>query len=162
MEAGSESTTLLEELRGKLDGLVDPASGRVGITGVFPCDMTYAGPYVDNAPDLLIGYGEGFRASWDSVMGKVTQTIFEDNLKAWSGDHCIDPRLVPGVLFANRRIDAPQSRHRRCRADAVKTLRPRTAGSSGWKGVECHDLAEQWNRAAQSRLFRGCPGRALR
>lgn len=106
VEAGSESTTLLEELRGKLDGLVDPASGRVGITGVFPCDMTYAGPYVDNAPDLLIGYGEGFRASWDSVMGKVTQTIFEDNLKAWSGDHCIDPRLVPGVLFANRRIDA--------------------------------------------------------
>jgi bisphosphoglycerate-independent phosphoglycerate mutase (AlkP superfamily) len=37
-------------------------------------------------------------------MGKVTGQIFEDNLKAWSGDHCIDPRLVPGVLFCNRRI----------------------------------------------------------
>ncbi|MBZ5574785.1 MAG: hypothetical protein LAO09_23260, partial [Acidobacteriia bacterium] len=24
--------------------------------------------------------------------------------KAWSGDHCIDPRLVPGVLFCNRKI----------------------------------------------------------
>jgi hypothetical protein len=59
---------------------------------------------VDNAPDLIVGYGEGFRASWDSVMGKVTGTIFEDNLKAWSGDHCVDPRLVPGVLFSNRRI----------------------------------------------------------
>jgi bisphosphoglycerate-independent phosphoglycerate mutase (AlkP superfamily) len=22
----------------------------------------------------------------------------------WSGDHCIDPRFVPGVLFSNRRI----------------------------------------------------------
>ena len=61
-------------------------------------------PYVDNAPDLIVGYGEGFRASWDSVMGKVTTAIFEDNLKAWSGDHCVDPRLVPGVLFSNRKI----------------------------------------------------------
>jgi bisphosphoglycerate-independent phosphoglycerate mutase (AlkP superfamily) len=37
-------------------------------------------------------------------MGKVTTAIFEDNLKAWSGDHCVDPRLVPGVLFSNRKI----------------------------------------------------------
>ena len=56
------------------------------------------------APDLLVGYGDGYRASWDSVMGKVTGQIFEDNLKAWSGDHCIDPRLVPGVLFSSHKI----------------------------------------------------------
>jgi len=37
-------------------------------------------------------------------MGKVTAQIFEDNMKAWSGDHCIDPRLVPGVLFSNQKI----------------------------------------------------------
>jgi len=104
VEAGAESEYLKEDLRGKLDGLVDPASGKVGITGMFDCDAVYAGPYVDNAPDLIVGYGEGFRASWDSVMGKVTTTIFEDNLKAWSGDHCVDPRLVPGVLFSNRNI----------------------------------------------------------
>ena len=104
IEPGTDADALKEELRRKLDGLVDPASGRVGITGVFDCDSVYAGPYVDNAPDLIVGYGEGFRASWDSVMGKVTSQIFEDNLKAWSGDHCIDPRLVPGVLFCNQKI----------------------------------------------------------
>jgi predicted AlkP superfamily phosphohydrolase/phosphomutase len=104
VEAGAEADELKEELRSKLDGLVDPASGKIGITGMFDCDAVYAGPYVDNAPDLIVGYGEGFRASWDSVMGKVTGTIFEDNLKAWSGDHCVDPRLVPGVLFSNRKI----------------------------------------------------------
>ncbi|MBZ5599849.1 MAG: alkaline phosphatase family protein [Acidobacteriia bacterium] len=100
----SAAETLKDELRTKLNGLADPASGRIGITGVFDCDAVYAGPYVDNAPDLIVGYGDGFRASWDSVMGKVTEKIFEDNLKAWSGDHCIDPRLVPGVLFCNRKI----------------------------------------------------------
>jgi predicted AlkP superfamily phosphohydrolase/phosphomutase len=104
VQPGPEAEVLRQELRSKLNGLVDPSSGRVSITGVFDCDAIYAGPYVDNAPDLIVGYGEGFRASWDSVMGKVTSQVFEDNLKAWSGDHCIDPRLVPGVLFANRKI----------------------------------------------------------
>src|ERR1700730_8648850 len=104
IEPGTSSDTLKEELRRKLDGVIDPASGRVGITGVFDCDSVYPGPYVDNAPDLIVGYGDGFRASWDSVMGKVTSQIFEDNLKAWIGDNCIDPRLVPGVLFSNRKI----------------------------------------------------------
>jgi hypothetical protein len=32
--------------------------------------------------------------------------MFQDNVKAWSGDHSIDPRLVPGVLFCSRPIDA--------------------------------------------------------
>jgi predicted AlkP superfamily phosphohydrolase/phosphomutase len=101
---GAEAEALKAELCAKLNGLKDPETSGIGITGVFDCDATYAGPYVDNAPDLIVGYGEGFRASWDSVMGKVTTQIFEDNLKAWSGDHCIDPRLVPGVLFSNRKI----------------------------------------------------------
>ena len=100
----AEAESLKEELRSKLDGLKDPESGKAGIRNVFDCDATYAGPYVENAPDLLVGYAAGYRASWDSVMGKVTTQIFEDNLKAWSGDHCIDPREVPGVLFSNRKI----------------------------------------------------------
>ena len=36
---------------------------------------------------------------------QVNGSVFEDNDKAWSGDHCVDPLLVPGVLFSNRRID---------------------------------------------------------
>jgi predicted AlkP superfamily phosphohydrolase/phosphomutase len=118
----AEAEALKNELRTKLNGLVDPASGRVGVTGVFDCDAVYAGPYVDNAPDLIIGYGDGFRASWDSVMGKVTSQIFEDNLKAWSGDHCIDPRLVPGVLFRNRKNCGGKTRDRRRGADHPEVI----------------------------------------
>ena len=106
VEPGAPAEALKEELRQKLDGLVDPESGKVGITGVFPCDQVYAGPYTGNAPDLIIGYGEGYRSSWDAVTGKVTDRIFEDNNKAWSGDHCVDPRLVPGVLFCNHAIES--------------------------------------------------------
>jgi predicted AlkP superfamily phosphohydrolase/phosphomutase len=104
VQPGPESEALRRELKQKLQGLADPQSGKIGITGVFDCDDVFAGPYAGNAPDLIVGYGAGYRASWDSVTGKVTSAIFEDNTKAWSGDHCIDPRLVPGVLFSNRKI----------------------------------------------------------
>lgn len=100
----AEVDALQDELREKLNGLIDPASGTIGVTGVFVTDEFYRGPYSENAPDLLVGYGAGYRASWDSVMGKVTSQIFEDNTKAWSGDHCIDPRLVPGVLFSSHKF----------------------------------------------------------
>jgi hypothetical protein len=55
---------------------------------------------------LIVGYADGYRASWDAAVGKVTPNVFENNQKAWSGDHCIDPHLVPGVLFCNRKIAA--------------------------------------------------------
>jgi predicted AlkP superfamily phosphohydrolase/phosphomutase len=54
---------------------------------------------------MIVGYNEGYRVSWDSVTGKVDSTLFEDNTKAWSGDHCIDPRIVPGIIFCNRKIN---------------------------------------------------------
>jgi bisphosphoglycerate-independent phosphoglycerate mutase (AlkP superfamily) len=38
----------------------------------------------------------------------VSGPVFEDNVKPWSGDHCIDPRLVPGVFFCNRKVDAKE------------------------------------------------------
>ena len=47
----------------------------------------------------------GYRASWDCAVGKVDDTILEDNTKSWSGDHCIDPIEVPGVFFCNYPID---------------------------------------------------------
>jgi predicted AlkP superfamily phosphohydrolase/phosphomutase len=100
----AEAETVKQELKAKLTGLADPANGAVGITGVFITGNVYDGPYTENAPDLLVGYGAGYRASWDSVLGKVTSKIFEDNVKAWSGDHCIDPRLVPGVLFSSHKF----------------------------------------------------------
>ena len=51
---------------------------------------------------VIVGYNRGYRASWEGAVGRVTAEVLTDNSKAWSGDHCIDPRLVPGVLFSTR------------------------------------------------------------
>jgi len=45
------------------------------------------------------------RVSWSGATGIVAGPVFDDNTKAWSGDHCIDPRLVPGIFFCNRKIE---------------------------------------------------------
>ncbi len=102
---GVETKSLKAELIRKLSVLRDSRTGEVAITDVYDRDKIYAGPYRENAPDLIIGYNQGYRASWDSVTGKVNSTVFEDNVRAWSGDHCIDPRHVPGVFFSNRKIN---------------------------------------------------------
>ena len=102
---GSKAEHLKEELRRKLSGLKDEETGKVAINQVFDTATLYSGPYLPNAPDLIVGYNEGYRASWDGVTGKVNEIVFDDNVKKWSGDHCIDPRLVPGVFFCNRKIN---------------------------------------------------------
>jgi predicted AlkP superfamily phosphohydrolase/phosphomutase len=104
VEPGTEAARLRAELCEKLQGLVDPSTSRVAIRRTFDGMKAYTGPYRENAPDVIVGFGEGYRASWDSAQGKVTSAVFEVNSKAWSGDHCIDPGLVPGVLFSNWKI----------------------------------------------------------
>jgi len=105
--AGAEARGLRAELASKLGGLKDGDSGPTAINKIYDKDEIYTGPYKDNAPDLIVGYNSGYRASWDGVTGIVTGTVFEDNVKAWSGDHCIDPPCVPGVLFSNLKLAAP-------------------------------------------------------
>jgi predicted AlkP superfamily phosphohydrolase/phosphomutase len=104
--AGDETRALKAELLKKLTGLKDEEKGVVAVSRVYDRDEIYHGPYKENAPDLIIGYNAGYRASWEGVTGKITPAVFEDNTKAWSGDHCIDPAWVPGVLFCSRKIDA--------------------------------------------------------
>jgi len=105
VQPGDEARALKAELIEKLSGLVDEEKGEVGIRELFDTVALYQGPYLENAPDLLVGYNAGYRCSWDMATGVVAGNIFEDNTKAWSGDHCIDPRIVPGVVFCNRKID---------------------------------------------------------
>ncbi|MGB7762884.1 MAG: alkaline phosphatase family protein, partial [Bryobacteraceae bacterium] len=101
-----EVVGLLGELVRKLTGLVDEGTGDTAIQSVYRASDIYRGPYLSAAPDLIIGYAAGYRASWDAATGRVTSAIFDYNRKAWCGDHCVDPPLVPGVLFSNLKITA--------------------------------------------------------
>jgi len=107
VEPGAETQALKDQIRSALAGLPDPECGAVAIREVFDSGVVHGtGPYRENGPDLIVGYDRGYRASWEGAVGRVTDAVFSDNTRAWSGDHCVDPRLVPGVLLSSRRISS--------------------------------------------------------
>jgi predicted AlkP superfamily phosphohydrolase/phosphomutase len=101
VEPGEEAQRLKEEICERLHELRDPESGEIAINDVFDSAQLYQGPYLADGPDFVIGYNHGYRISWDCATGMVSGPFFEDNTKAWSGDHGVDPRIVPGVFFSN-------------------------------------------------------------
>lgn len=106
----SDADALRDELCAKLTGLRDEEKNEIAISRAFNAHKIYQGPYTAEAPDLIIGYNRGYRVSWEAAIGQPTDSVFHDNNKAWSGDHCIDPKLIPGVMFCNRKITAESPR----------------------------------------------------
>jgi predicted AlkP superfamily phosphohydrolase/phosphomutase len=112
VQSGANAQQLVRELCEGLTGLTDPENGdgAVAIHEAVPRGSVYHGPYVAAAPDIIVGYNVGYRVSWDAAVGKCGATVFSDNTKAWSGDHCIHPSLVPGVLFSSHKLNAAEAR----------------------------------------------------
>jgi predicted AlkP superfamily phosphohydrolase/phosphomutase len=105
VEPGEEREALIQELIARLEALTDIDGKRV-IRGVYRSDRIYQGNATALAPDLIIGYYRGFRASWATCLGDLTPEVLLDNDSAWSADHCADALEVPGVLFSNRPLAA--------------------------------------------------------
>jgi predicted AlkP superfamily phosphohydrolase/phosphomutase len=104
VNSGREAQNLRQEISERLESLVDPQNGKRAVRAVYQAVQVYQGPYKEQAPDLIVGYERGYRVSWEAANGRTSQHVFHDNLKAWSGDHCVDPSVVPGILFCNQPI----------------------------------------------------------
>ena len=103
VEPGEEREALLTELIERLEAVTD-ANGQSVIRGVYRSDKIYRATRPRLAPDLIVGYRRGYRASWATTLGELTDEILLDNDLAWSADHCADALEVPGVLFCNRHL----------------------------------------------------------
>lgn len=107
---GAEYRALVQKLARELSELVDPQTGERCVRRVSVSPQFFRGPYRFDAPDLIVGWDGGYRNSWECAVGQVTPEVFCDNTKSWSGDHCVDPAIVPGVFFCNHPIakEAPR------------------------------------------------------
>jgi len=103
IEPGDQREALLTELKDRLEAVTDTNGKRI-IRGVYRSDQIYSGNATALAPDLIIGYNRGCRASWATCLGDLTEEVLLDNDSAWSADHCADALEVPGVLFCNRLV----------------------------------------------------------
>ncbi len=104
VNAGEQRTALLKELKDRLLAVRDPENGEPAISAVDSADEVYDGPCQASAPDLIIGYRRGYRSSWATTLGGLSEQVFSDNDSAWSADHCMARDELPGVLFASRPI----------------------------------------------------------
>jgi predicted AlkP superfamily phosphohydrolase/phosphomutase len=106
VEPGSAADGLMAEIRTKLLAVQDPKSKLPVITRVDLASEAYQGPYAREGPDMLVGYNRGYRAGWQTILVAFPPEELEDNSNPWSGDHCMDYTLVPGVLLSNHKISA--------------------------------------------------------
>lgn len=108
---GAEYRTLADELSARLLTMTDPDDGARIVGAVYKRDDIYAGDYLHNAPDLQVGFQEGYRVSWQTTLGGSPPGIVYDNMRKWSGDHGgYDFAQTAGILISSRRVDAPQTR----------------------------------------------------
>ena len=57
------------------------------------------------APDLQVGFLDGYRVGWQDTLGTIRRAVVENNNKKWSGDHCATATEIShGVFFSNRKI----------------------------------------------------------
>jgi len=103
---GRQEEMLLDELVKRLEDEKDPETGERIITRAYKKKEIYRGKYVDEAPDIVLGFNLGYRASWDTILGSYSQDVLANNDDKWSGDHCMDPRTLNGVLLSNKKITA--------------------------------------------------------
>jgi predicted AlkP superfamily phosphohydrolase/phosphomutase len=98
---------LAREIAGRLHGWIDETTGLPVVTRASLREEIYRGPFLGEAPDIVVGYGNGYRGSWATSKGQTAQVLLEDNRDEWSADHCVDPDVAPGILVSNLKLTTP-------------------------------------------------------
>lgn len=110
VQMGAAYARVRKELTKGLLEMTDPADGARPVRNVYRREEVYEGPHTTEAPDLLVGFADGYRVSWQAALGGVEPEVVSANEARWCGDHCsLDPPAIPGVLLSNRRLESGRS-----------------------------------------------------
>jgi predicted AlkP superfamily phosphohydrolase/phosphomutase len=105
VQEGEEYEAVVKGIKDGLEALVDEKTGEKPVTHVYRRDEIYSGFDPALIPDLRVANALNYRVSWQTTLGGVPPDVIEDNLKAWSADHCSnEPALVKGIFFSSRKI----------------------------------------------------------
>jgi hypothetical protein len=128
--AMSQKDQVLSNLRDDLLRWTGP-DGRAVIQNVYSNEEAFSGPLAMYGPDLVVGYATKYRSSSATGLGGWGENEIETNTDHWEADHCIDAKVVPGVLFSNRGLaNFPNPSYADIPAMTIgKTLRPRDAAA---------------------------------
>ncbi|MCB9898999.1 MAG: alkaline phosphatase family protein [Planctomycetes bacterium] len=101
----SEADGLVAEIMGKLEQIIDPKTNAKVVRRAFRSSDVYSGSRVAEAPDIVVGYDAGYCCSDTSTLGGTNRREIDDNKGGdFTGNHLMDPAVVPGILFCNRKL----------------------------------------------------------
>jgi len=87
----------LEEVRDRLTG------ERI-VSKAYKGHSTYHGRHLQDAPDIRLGFKDGYRTSWETTLGGIPKELVVPNTKKWSGDHAAsDTADTPGIILCNKK-----------------------------------------------------------
>lgn len=98
-----EREALMHELATRLQRWQGPDGNAVVAEALLQEDA-FEGPYSAHAPDLVVGYAPGYRASRETGLGKWGPQAITANTDHWAADHCIAASAVPGIIIANQNL----------------------------------------------------------
>jgi len=102
VKPGAEKEILVREIAQKLENFKDPETGERPVLRAYVTKDVFHGPYINKAPEIIVGYNSGYRGSWGTPLGRIPKKIVEDNTEKWSGDHCVSPEVTPGIFLSNQ------------------------------------------------------------
>jgi predicted AlkP superfamily phosphohydrolase/phosphomutase len=105
----ADAPALIEELRTKLLAVTDPKTGESVFRDVYPM-YGEKGESQSEAPDLQLGYADGYQTAKPSAAGAAPAEVFSPNMDKWSGEHASsDVHFTPGIFFCNKAVAADPS-----------------------------------------------------
>lgn len=105
----ADAPALIKEISDKLLAVTDPTTGDKVFRAVYPY-IDPKGAALADAPDIQLGYDEGYQTNKSSAAGSAPKDLFQDNDDKWSGEHASsDIAFTQGILFSNRKMGADPS-----------------------------------------------------
>lgn len=101
IEPGAAADALLAEMRSALVELTDPVSGERVVARVRGGREAFSGDRVDEAPDLVVTFAEGYGGSLDSMLGGAAAEVVSANDDRWvAASAAADEQHRPGVWLS--------------------------------------------------------------
>lgn len=104
VRSGAEYEELLDRLESALLAARDPRNSGAPISRLVRTHRDFSPAQLAIAPDIVVGYSRGYRSSWENPLGEFSTDVYQDNLDAWSADHCMDADCVPASLVTDLSI----------------------------------------------------------
>jgi len=100
-----EADALLAEIKQKLLEVTDPETNEKIFSAVYLRSEAYKGAAEADAPDIQLGYADGYQTEKASAAGAAPKDVFSANDDKWSAEHAAaDVAITPGILFANKAL----------------------------------------------------------